>query len=130
MEPPVLTFVLMDPPFEDARSTTALRLIGAALRRGCAVNVFAYEGAVALAQRDQRGHPGTEPVGHALPHRWVVALLQEAAARGLTVDWVHCTPCVDERGADDAVPGVRLGGPADLKAFVERSANTLVIPTK
>ena len=44
-----LTFALMDPPFESARSTTALRLIDAALRRGHNVNVFAYEGAVHLA---------------------------------------------------------------------------------
>src|SRR5438874_16232 len=32
----------MDPPYEDARSTTALRLIDLALRRGHSVNVFAY----------------------------------------------------------------------------------------
>jgi tRNA 2-thiouridine synthesizing protein D len=29
-----LTFALMDPPFESARSTTAARLIDLALRRG------------------------------------------------------------------------------------------------
>jgi sulfur relay (sulfurtransferase) complex TusBCD TusD component (DsrE family) len=43
-----LTFALMDPPFESARTTTALRLIDIAVRRGYAVNVFAYEGAVLL----------------------------------------------------------------------------------
>ena len=53
-----LTFALMDPPFENARSTTALRLIDIAVRRGYNVNVFAYEGAVylpfALAKRYPR----------------------------------------------------------------------------
>ena len=46
-----LTFALMDAPFRSARSTTALRLIDAATRRGYAVNVFAYEGAVLLPLR-------------------------------------------------------------------------------
>ena len=40
-----LTFALMDAPFESARSTTALRLIDIAARRGYDINVFAYEGA-------------------------------------------------------------------------------------
>jgi hypothetical protein len=43
-----LTFALMDAPFENARSTTALRLIDLAVKRGYNVNVFAYEGAVYL----------------------------------------------------------------------------------
>ena len=43
-----LTFALMDAPFESARSTTALRLIAIAVKRGLNVNVFAYEGAVDL----------------------------------------------------------------------------------
>ena len=51
-----LTFALMDPPFESARSTTALRLIDLALRRGHDVNVFAYEGAVSLAFAGQKAH--------------------------------------------------------------------------
>ena len=51
-----LTFLLMDPPYENARSTTALRLIDVALRRGFDVNVFAYEGAVALPFAKQAPH--------------------------------------------------------------------------
>ena len=51
-----LTFVLMDPPFESARTTTALRLIDIAVRRGHNVNVFAYEGAVSLAFARQAPH--------------------------------------------------------------------------
>ena len=41
-----LTFAIMDPPYENPRSTTALRLVDIAVRRGHDVNVFAYEGAV------------------------------------------------------------------------------------
>ena len=40
-EKKTLTFALMDPPYESARTTTALRLIDIAVRRGYAVNVFA-----------------------------------------------------------------------------------------
>src|SRR5205814_5562905 len=43
-----LTLALMDPPYESANSTTALRIISAALEKGIDVNVFAYEGAVCL----------------------------------------------------------------------------------
>ena len=52
-----LTFALMDPPYESARTTTALRLIDIAARRGYAVNVFAYEGAVLLPFSKQQPHP-------------------------------------------------------------------------
>jgi tRNA 2-thiouridine synthesizing protein D len=45
-EKKTLTFALMDAPYENARSTTALRLISVAAKRGYNINVFAYEGAV------------------------------------------------------------------------------------
>ena len=40
-----LTFALMDVPYESARTTTALRLLDIAARRGYNIHVFAYEGA-------------------------------------------------------------------------------------
>jgi sulfur relay (sulfurtransferase) complex TusBCD TusD component (DsrE family) len=52
-----LTLLLMDPPFESANTTTALRLIAAALRKGHTVNVFAYEGAVNLTMQGQQPPP-------------------------------------------------------------------------
>jgi tRNA 2-thiouridine synthesizing protein D len=55
-EKKTLTFLIMDPPYENARSTTALRLIEAALRRDFNVNVFAYEGAVAIPFAKQAPH--------------------------------------------------------------------------
>jgi len=41
-----ITIAIMDAPYENARSTTALRLIDLAAKRGYNINVFAYEGAV------------------------------------------------------------------------------------
>lgn len=135
-EKKTLTFVLNDPPYENARSTTALRLIDLAVRRGHDVQVFAYEGAVALAFAKQRPHANavhgrdvTEE-DHPNPKDWIAALFAAAAERGATLSWINCGLCVDERGVDEAVEGVKRGSPADLLAFVERSDNTLVIPTK
>lgn len=131
-----LTFLLMDAPYESARSTTALRLVDAALRRGFDVNVFAYEGAVGLPLAGQtphanavHGHDVVEE-DHPNPKEWVTALFRQAERSGSRLDWVQCGLCVDERGASEWVPGPRRGSPADFAAFVEQSANTLVIPTK
>lgn len=130
-----LTFVLMDPPFESARTTTALRLIDIALRRGNDVNVFAYEGAVALSFARQQAHAnavhgrGLEEEDHPLPREWVDALIDAARARGAALDWVNCGLCVDERGVGEWADGPRRGGPPDLARFIEESDNTLVVPT-
>jgi tRNA 2-thiouridine synthesizing protein D len=131
-----LTFALMDAPYENARSTTALRLIDIAVRRGWDVNVFAYEGAVAVPFAKQAPHPNAvhgrsvEEENHPLPRKWVAALVKEAAARGGKVDWVNCGLCVDERGVAEAIEGVRRGSPADFWNLAAQSDNTLVIPTR
>jgi tRNA 2-thiouridine synthesizing protein D len=131
-----LTFAMMDPPFESARSTTAMRLVDIAVRRGYNVNVFAYEGAVALAFAKQKAHAnavhGRDEVAenHPLPKEWVTALMKEAERNGGKIDWVNCGLCVDERGVAEAVEGVRRGSPADFWKMATTSGNTLVIATK
>jgi tRNA 2-thiouridine synthesizing protein D len=132
----MLTFALMDAPYESARSTTALRLIDLAVRRGFDVNVFAYEGAVAVAFAKQAPHPNAvhgrdvAEEDHPNPKDWVAAIIEEAGRRGAKVDWVQCGLCVDERGVAESIPGTRRGSPADFWKFVEASDNTLVIPTR
>lgn len=131
-----LTFLLMDPPYESARSTTALRLIDAAVRSGHNVNVFAYEGAVSLPFAKQVAHPNAvhgrnaEEENHPLPRKWIAALMAAAERQGAQFRWVNCGLCVDERGAGEAIPGVTRGGPADFWKMSLESDNTLVIPTK
>lgn len=131
-----LTFVLNDPPYENARTTTALRLIDRAVKRGFHVNVFAYEGAVALPFAKQAPHAnavhGRDAAAedHPLTKDWIAAILAEAERTGSKVDWVNCGLCVDERGVTEAIAGTRRGSPADLAKFVESSINTLVIPTR
>jgi tRNA 2-thiouridine synthesizing protein D len=131
-----LTFAIMDAPFENARTTTAMRLIDIAARRGYDVNVFAYEGAVYVPFALQKPHANAvhgrdlEEEDHPLPKEWVEAVMRAAEKNGGKVDWVNCGLCVDERGAGQSVDGVRRGTPADFWAMAEASDNTLVIPTK
>ena len=128
-----LTFVLMDAPYENARTVTAFRLIDIAVRRGHDVTVFAYEGAVNLAFAKQAKHANAvhgrsvEEEDHPLPREWVEAILATAATTGSKVDWINCGLCVDERGVAEAVPGTRRGSPADLWKAADAGDNTLVI---
>jgi tRNA 2-thiouridine synthesizing protein D len=131
-----LTLLLMDAPYEQSRTATAFRLIDAALRSGVSVRVFAYEGAVSLPVTRQKPHANAvhgrtlEEEAHPTPHVWVAALFDLAREQGVTFDWVNCGLCVDERGANDVVPEVRRGSPADFWKMSAESVNTLVIPTR
>ena len=135
-EKKTLTFAIMDAPYESARTTTALRLIDIAARRGYAVNVFAYEGAVLLPFVRQQGHANAvhgrnlEEENHFLSKDAVAALIKAAADSGGKLDWVNCGLCVDERGVGEAIEGVRRGSPADFWKMVQASDNTLVIGTR
>lgn len=131
-----LTFSIMDGPFEQARIVTALRLIDLAIRNGHHVNVFAYEGAVALPFAKQAKHANTvherdiEEEDHPLPREWIAALFKTAGEKGVTLDWINCGLCVDERGMDDSIVGCRRGTPADLWNWCAESDNVLIIGTR
>jgi tRNA 2-thiouridine synthesizing protein D len=135
MKERTLTLALMDPPFESANSTTALRIISAALAQGINVNVFAYEGAVCLPLKDQAPHAnpvkGTsiEEEEHPTTKAFVSSLLAIGSDQP-RLTWVNCGLCVDERGAANVVDGVRRGSPADFFKMTGESTNILVIPTK
>jgi tRNA 2-thiouridine synthesizing protein D len=130
-----LTLALMDPPYESANSTTALRIISAALQKGIHVNVFAYEGAVCLPLKDQAPHAnpvkGTTVEEEEHPTtRALIGSLLEMGKENPLLTWVNCGLCVDERGAGNALEGIRRGSPADFLKMAQESTNTLVIPTK
>ena len=133
---PALTIALMDAPFENRRTVTMFRIVEAALEAGHDVNVFAYEGAVALSFAKQAPHANAvhgrdaEAENHPLPRVWIESLLALAAARGRRLDWVNCGLCVDERGVAEAIPGVRRGTPADLWKMSLESGNTLTAGTR
>ena len=130
-----LTVAVMDAPYEAAASTTALRIVAAALRRGVNVNVFAYEGAVSLTMKDQTPHAnpvkGTsaEEEQHPTTKDLVAALLALGRSEP-KLTWVNCGLCVDERGAASTIDGVKRGSPADFLQLALASTTTLVIPTR
>ena len=131
-----ITISLMDPPYETETTTTAFRIMDAAIRKGHAVNVFAYEGAVNLGFSKQAPHPNAvhgrdvEQEDHPLPKDWVANIRAVAASKGATLDWINCGLCEDERGANDSIEGIRRGTPGDLWKWTQASTNTLVIPTR
>jgi tRNA 2-thiouridine synthesizing protein D len=136
MSHPTLSFVLMDAPLESARTTTAFRLLTIAAQRGYHLRVFAYEGAVMLGFARQQPHPNAvhghsvEEENHFLPRTAVAALADEAKWHGGSLDWVNCGLCVDERGAGDAIAGLRRGSPTDFWQQAREAHNTLVIATR
>lgn len=131
-----LTVAIMDAPYEAANSTTALRIVNAALQKGNNVTVFAYEGAVNLTMKAQQPHAnpvkGTtvEEEQHPTTKDWVASLFSLAKKNGVKLDWINCGLCVDERGAGDWIEGPRRGGPKDFLEASNTSDQTLVIPTK
>jgi sulfur relay (sulfurtransferase) complex TusBCD TusD component (DsrE family) len=131
-----LTFLIMDGPYENERTVTALRLVDSALKKGHDVTVFAYEGAVSLTFARQAPHANAvhgrdlAQEDHPLPKDWAAALLKTAQEHGRKLEWVNCGLCVDERGVGEAIPGAKRGSPGDFWKAAEASQNTLVIATR
>ena len=117
--------------------TTAFRILDAAARRGHDINVFAYEGAAAIAFAPQMPHP-TPCTAKTSPKRTILrprirslALLIEAGKHGGKVDWVNCGMCVDELAAVyQFVSGTQRGSPAIPWPSPKLPDNTRVIPNQ
>ena len=130
-----ITIGLMDPPFESGSTTTGFRLIEEALRKGHNVNAFLYEGAVGLGFAAQKPHanpvkPELTADDHPTTLDWVRGLFALAKEKGVTLQWVNCGLCVDERGFVEQAEGARRGGPKDLWEMAEASDGFLFIATK
>lgn len=136
MSSKTLSIAIMDAPYESANSTTALRIIHSALNQGHNVNVFAYEGAVNLTMKEQAPHANSikgttlAQENHPTTKDWISALFKLAQEKRITLNWINCGLCVDERGAGDWIDGVQRGGPADFIQSVKKSDGVLVIPTR
>jgi tRNA 2-thiouridine synthesizing protein D len=133
---PTLTFSIMDGPYEQARTVTVFRMLDIAARRGYNINVFAYEGAAALAFSKQSKHANAvhgrnlEEEDHPQPKEWIASLIKTAEENGGRLDWINCGLCVDERGVNESIDGTRRGTPADLWRWAEHSDNTLIVGTR
>src|SRR5207247_2611236 len=97
-ETKTLTFAVMDPPYETARSTTLLRLLDVAVRRGHNINVFAYEGAVYLPFALQKPHPNpahgrnAEEENHVLTKDLIAAMMATAAMQSTVASPIRIAP--------------------------------------
>jgi len=120
----------MDPPYETENTTTALRIIDAALKKGHKVRAFAYEGAVSLTMSQQKQHPNSVKGQDAAQadHPTTVRAIQSLFKTG-NLEWIACGMCVDERGVD-FIPEAKRGAPKDFLEWVKTSDNTLVIATQ
>jgi len=133
---PTLTFSIMDAPYEQARTVTVFRLLDMAARRGYNLNVFAYEGAAALAFSKQSKHSNAvhgrslEEEDHPQPKEWIASLIETARESGGRLEGINCGLCVDERGVNETIEGTRRGTPADLWNWATQSDNTLIIGTR
>ena len=131
-----LTFAFMDPPFESERTITFFRILSAAIEKKLNVNVFAYEGAVALSFMRQAQHGNAvhghsvDEEAHPLTRDWIAALQEQAQRQEVEFNWVNCGLCVDERGVQESIEGCERGSPADFYRQVTESANCLVIGTR
>jgi hypothetical protein len=91
------------------------------------VGAHASPDEAALAKRqhcwtvEEEEHPTTKAF---------VASLLDIGKDSPQLTWVNCGLCVDERGAANAVDGVKRGSPADFLKMALESTNTPVIPTK
>ena len=87
-----ITIGLMDAPYESETTTTVLRIVDSALRKGHSVNVFAYEGAVSLTNKEQAAHAdpvkGTtaEEQDHPTTARFIEGLFKAANGR---LNWIN-----------------------------------------
>jgi|UniRef100_A0A7C3QR62 tRNA 2-thiouridine synthesizing protein D len=114
--------------------TTVLRLAEKLLERDIEVNIWAFEEAVTLTNREQVEH--SEPpslrkvIGdkHAYVGKFIDQLLRAGLHTG-KLDWVTCILCAQERGVEHhQMNGVIVGTLGDLWKFVRSADQVIAIP--
>ena len=130
-----VAIVLATGSYQREAPTTVLRLVEKLLQRGVDVNVWAFEEAVTLTNRDQIDHnePGSlqKLLGEKHPNvgRFIDQLIR-AGLHGAKLDWVSCILCVQERGVEKhQMGGAIIGTLGDLWKFVKAADRVIGIPT-
>lgn len=129
-----VAIVLSTASYQREAPTTVLRLAEKLLERGVNVNVWAFEEAVTLTNKDQIEH--NEPPSlrnilgdkHAFIGRYIDQLLR-VGLHGPKLDWVTCILCAQERGLEHhQMGGVIVGTLGDLWKFVRGADQVISIP--
>jgi tRNA 2-thiouridine synthesizing protein D len=114
--------------------TTVLRLTEKLLERGIEVNVWAFEEAVTLTNRDQIEHSEPPSLRKVIgdKHAYVGKFIDQLLRAGLhtsKLDWVTCILCAQERGVEKhQMNGVIVGTLGDLWKFVGSADQVIAIP--
>jgi tRNA 2-thiouridine synthesizing protein D len=130
-----VAIVLATGSYQREAPTTVLRLVEKLLQRGVDVNVWAFEEAVTLTNKDQIDHnePGSlqKVLGEKHPNigRFIDQLIR-AGLHGAKLDWVSCILCVQERGVEKhQMGGAIVGTLGDLWKFIKAADKVICIPT-
>jgi tRNA 2-thiouridine synthesizing protein D len=130
-----IAIVLATGSYQREAPTTVLRLVEKLLQRGVDVNVWAFEEAVTLTNKDQIDHaePGSlqKVLGEKHPNigRFIDQLIR-AGLHGAKLDWVSCILCVQERGVEKhQMGGSIIGSLGDLWKFIKAADRVIAIPT-
>jgi tRNA 2-thiouridine synthesizing protein D len=130
-----VAIVLATGSYEREAPTTVLRLAEKLLQRGVNVNVWAFEEAVTLTNKDQIDHsePGAlqgilgEKHSHVSKY---IDMLLRAGLHGAKLDWVSCVLCVQERGVEKhQMNAVTIGTLGDLWRFIRAADRVITIPS-
>lgn len=129
-----VAIILSTGSYQREAPTTVLRLAEKLLERGIEVNVWAFEEAVTLTNREQVEHnepPSLREVlgdRHAPIGRFIDQLLR-VGLHGPKMDWVTCILCAQERGVENhQIGGPIIGTLGDLWKFVNRADQVIAIP--
>lgn len=115
--------------------TTVLRLTEKLLQRGVDVNVWAFEEAVTLTNKDQIDHNEPSSLQKVLGEKHghvsrAIDALMRAGLHGAKLDWVSCILCVQERGVEKhQMGGSIIGTLGDLWKFIRAADRVISIPT-
>lgn len=130
-----VVLILSTGSYQREAPTTVLRLAEKLLERGIEVNVWAFEEAVTLTNRDQIEHnepPSLRSVlgdKHACVGKFIDQLLR-VGLHGAKMDWVTCILCAQERGVDNhQMGGAIIGTLGDLWKFIGAADQVIAIPS-
>lgn len=130
-----LTMVLATGTYLREAPTTVLRIAEKALAKGYDVNVWAFEEAVTLSNKDQAEHREPAAVEKVIgeKHKAYGHALEPILKKGIhrpKMDWTSCILCVQERGVEKhQMQGVTIGTLGDAWKYVKESDKVVYIPT-
>ena len=135
MQPKVVTIGIATASYQREAPTTVLRLTEKLLQKGAHVNIWTFEEAVTLTNKDQKDHqepPGLHEVAgkqHTYVGKFVDGIMKAGLHSG-ALKWVVCILCVQERGVEaHQMNGAIIGTFADFWKFANASDKLIMIPT-